>query len=104
MKWGKKKENITESEAPVETGIIDTAPAEHKQEQETKQPPTPEEIAEIKEQMDYYGKNYRGLINPVDLPSQTINPVEAEIASLLFGILQEIRKLREDVKNGNNNK
>lgn len=69
------------------TPIIDTA-ASHKQ-------PTPTEIKEIEEQAKYYQDNYRGIFNPTETPAVTTAPMDAEIASLLFGVLQELRKIKE---------
>ena len=57
--------------------------------------PSKKEVEELKQSVDYYTKNYRGLFNPNDNPIQTINPMDAEIANLLFGILQELRMIRQ---------
>ena len=90
MPWGNrsKKAEVKPEPAPV-TQVIDTAATAAPEMPK----PTAEELTEIKEQVDYYNKNYRGLFS-------FENPLPSEMANLLFAILQEIRKLREEVKNG----
>lgn len=57
--------------------------------------PTKEELSILSKHVEYYSKNYRGIFNPAENPAQIVNPMDAEIASLLFGILQELRAIKE---------
>ena len=60
--------------------------------------PNPQEIKELEEQVHYYASNYRGIFNPAELPSVSQQPMQAEIACLLFGCLTELKKIRETLE------
>jgi len=58
-----------------------------------------EELQKIKEQVEYYNKNYRGIFTPTDFAwSKPADPIYCETNSLLFGILQELRALNDHIK------
>ncbi len=79
-------------ETPVISSAAEEIPKEEKatiEEKKEAPPPSKEEIAKLEEQIQHYNKNYRGLFNPNEMPT---GAMMGEIASLLFGILQELRK------------
>jgi len=87
----KKKDDNIQEEVKTETGREGDEP----------DPPiiqlTPEEIKEINGDIRYHRK-YLAVHSPTEIANTTAVQYQAETMNLLFGILAELRKLRDDIK------
>ena len=94
MVFGKKKEKKPEPvPVPAEpTPVIET------DENSAEETAANTEIeALLKVQVDYYQKNYQGVFSEDLFNKITQNHISAEIASVLFAIMSEIRYMRYEI-------
>lgn len=85
----KKKEEIIKAE------VVDVAGKPAKEIPKLEEKPEEKEdfTEEQKEQIAYYGKNYS-----VYAPANLINLKDIEVCNLLFGIMQELRQIKEELQ------
>jgi len=84
-----EKEEIV-SEPMVKTPIIDA------EINDVEKGINPEVDNSLKENLDYYNANYGELIAPQDFAK--VDPADAMMCNLLFGILFELKQLKEELR------